>query len=95
MISKPVKIKPLKNYKIWIKFADNTEGEVDLSDLSGKGVFKEWESYENFNKVYIDEETGSIAWTKEIELDANNLYLKIIGKTFDQWKSEHLEHAAN
>ena len=28
-------VKALENYKIWVAYSDNTEGEVDLSHLTG------------------------------------------------------------
>lgn len=32
-------IRTLEGFLIWIKFSDNVEGVVDLSDVAGKGVF--------------------------------------------------------
>ena len=95
MISEPIKIEALDNYSLRIEFEDGTKGDVDLAHLNGKGIFKAWEDYNNFKKVYIDKETKSIAWSKEIEIDSNNLYLKIKGKTFYQWKKENLEYASD
>ena len=53
-------------------------GQIDLSSLNEKGVFKAWNNYEKFKSVYIDKETKSIAWDRNIELDTNNLYLQLI-----------------
>ncbi|HEX7050878.1 MAG TPA: DUF2442 domain-containing protein [Longimicrobiales bacterium] len=50
------------NYRLWIRFADGEEGEVDLSSLVGKGVFSRWEDPAAFEKVYVDAETGTVAW---------------------------------
>jgi hypothetical protein len=36
---KPVKVKALGGYTIWIEYADGVKGEVDLLYLAGKGVF--------------------------------------------------------
>ncbi|MDZ4712542.1 MAG: DUF2442 domain-containing protein [bacterium] len=95
MISIPIKVKPLENYKIWIEFEDGVNGELDLTFLQNKGVFKALNDHNVFKKIYIDVETKSVAWTKDIELDSNNLYLKLIGKTFEEWKSENIEYASN
>ena len=39
---KPIDVKALPGYKIWVRFADGTEGEADLSHLAGRGVFALW-----------------------------------------------------
>jgi hypothetical protein len=36
---RPLKVKALPNSKLWVKYSDGVEGEVDLSHLGGKGVF--------------------------------------------------------
>ena len=76
---KPILVKPLLNYKLWLQYADGIVGEVDLSHLAGKGVFAFWNNYTNFEKVYIGE-SGEIAWTNKIDLCPDALYLKITGK---------------
>lgn len=95
MSIKPIAVKALENYRIWLKFDDGTEGEADLSHLKGKGVFTFWDTENNFEKVYIDEESSAIAWSDIIELDSLNLYLKLTGKSFEEWRNEHVEHASN
>jgi hypothetical protein len=82
MISKPIIVKPLDNFKIWLEYEDGTKGEADRSHLKGNRVFKLWDNYDNFKKVYIDDETEAVAWNKEVELDPTNLFLKVVGKTF-------------
>jgi len=76
---KILEARPLDGYKIWLKFNDGTSGEVDLSHLSGKGVFAFWKDYSNFKKVMI-ENGRSLAWSDEIDLDADSLYLRLTGK---------------
>jgi len=93
MIVKPTEVKTINQYLIWLKFADNTEGQVDLSHLISKPVFKDWANPDFFNKVYINAETGAIAWNENIELCPDNLYLKIKGLTFEQWKTNTFTHA--
>ena len=88
MITKPIEVKPLEDYHIWIKYADNVNGKIDLSHLAGHGIFKAWDDETLFNKVYIDEETDAIAWNETIELCHNTLYLQLIGKSFSEWLKE-------
>jgi len=90
---RPIEVKTLPGFHLWLKFSDGTQGELDLSFLKGKGVFSYWEKKGNFETAYIDKETNSISWTDEIELDSFNMYLKLIGKSFEEWKAAQLEHA--
>ena len=78
-ILKILEIRPLDDYKIWLKFDNGTEGEVDLSHLTGKGVFAFWNNYENFKKDSM-ENGRSLTWSDEIDIDADSLYLKLTGK---------------
>lgn len=95
MISEPIEDKPLDNYRIFLKFIDGKEGIIDLSEFRGKGVFTAWDDNDLFTKVYIDKESKAIAWDENLELDVNNLYLKLVGKSFDEWRNEKLEYAPN
>jgi hypothetical protein len=52
---------------------------VDLSHLVGKGVFALWNNYHAFQQVYIGS-SGQIAWSDEIDLCPDAVYLKITGK---------------
>ena len=79
---KPLEVKALSNYKIWIKYTD-IEGEVDLSYLAGKGVFKAWDDIDFFKKVHIGS-GGEIAWDDKIDLCPDTIYMKLTGKTPEQ-----------
>ncbi|HKO99747.1 MAG TPA: DUF2442 domain-containing protein [Pyrinomonadaceae bacterium] len=77
---RPTLVRALQNYHLYLKFSDDTEGEVDLSDLAGRGVFEAWSKPGFFEKVYIGSHR-EIKWGNEIELCADSLYLKLTGKT--------------
>lgn len=76
----PVAAEPREGYRIWLRYADGVEGEVDLSHLAGEGVFTVWNNRRFFERVYISE-WRSIAWSDEIELCPDALYMEITGKT--------------
>ncbi len=80
---KPVEVKALPDYKLWVKYSDGVEGEVDLSHLVGKGVFSVWNDYSVFQKVYIGS-CGEIAWNDKIDICPDAVYMKVTGKTPDQ-----------
>lgn len=75
--TKIVACKPLENYRIWIRFDDGLEGEVDLNHLVGKGVFEAWNSIEFFNQVHVDLKSDTVAWGEDIDLDPYVLREKV------------------
>lgn len=79
MLHRIVAAKARQNYRLWVRFADGKEGEVDLSALVGKGVFARWADPEEFEKVYIDEEAGTTAWPGDIDLAPDALYRDVAG----------------
>ena len=80
---KPVEVKAPPDYKLWVKHADGVEGEVDLSHLAGRGVFVLWNDYAAFKKVYLGEH-GEIAWSDEIDICPDKVYMDITGKTSEE-----------
>jgi len=79
MMIEIVEAQPLAGYRIRLMFVDGVSGEVDLSHLAGKGVFKYWDQAENFYNVSVINGRW-LAWSDEIDLDADTLYLKLTGK---------------
>ena len=80
---KPLEIKTRPKYKLWIRYEDGVEGEVDLSHLAGKGVFKIWNDTRTFEKVKIGP-SGEITWNQNVDLCPDSLYLQITQKTPQQ-----------
>ena len=76
---KLLEAKAMPGHRLWLRFADGVEGEVDLTNLVGKGVFKTWENPEVFERVRV-ERGRSVAWGEGIDLCADSLYLEITGK---------------
>jgi hypothetical protein len=71
---------PRPNYRVWIRFDDGLEGEVDLNHLVGKGVFKAWKSIDFFNQVRVDPKTDTLSWGEDIDLDPYVLREKILSQ---------------
>jgi hypothetical protein len=61
-------------YRVHVRFSDGVEGEVDLSDLVGKGVFAAWSDPERFAHVSIDPDTHTLTWPGGIDLCPDRLY---------------------
>lgn len=95
MIPVPVKVRSKSKYVIHLEFSDGTKGDVDISHLANKGVFKAWEKGDFFSKVYLNKISSAVAWSDEIELCPDSLFLKLKGLTFEEWKSKKQSHATN
>jgi hypothetical protein len=76
---RPVEVRPLAGYRLWLRYQDGTEGEVDLSYLAGKGVFVSWQHEGVFAKVKLGSH-GQLEWPGDIDLCPDALYLKLTGK---------------
>lgn len=76
---KLVEVKAKPNYRLWLRYEDGVEGEIDLSSELGKGVFAYWNDPKNFEKVYIGE-SGQISWSDELDICPDSAYLDITGK---------------
>ena len=77
---KPIAVKPLPDFRIWLRYDDGVEGIVDLSDLAGRGVFAAWNDRQFFEAVRLGSH-GAIEWGAEIDLCPDAQYLKLTGKT--------------
>ena len=80
---KPIDVKALEGYRIWIKFEDGIEGELDLSHHAGRGVFEAWNDRQFFEAVRLSR-YQAIVWGDDMELCANALYMELTGKSVDE-----------
>ena len=75
---RPSQVKALEGHRIWIEFEDGVEGEVDLSDLVGRGVWQAWDDRSLFESVRITP-YRAIGWGDNDDLDmcADWAYAKV------------------
>ena len=79
-----VAVEARAGYKIWVQYADGPSGEVDLSELVGWGAYAAWGDVGFFRRVYIDAETGAIAWGGGVEVCPDAVYLAVTGLPYDE-----------
>jgi hypothetical protein len=77
---KLVNVTPQAGFKLHLEYDDGTSGEVDLSHLIGKGVFRALGDTAVFERVMVGEH-GEVRWTDDLELCADALYLQMTGKS--------------
>ena len=78
-MNRPTEVEPRDGHRIWLRFSDGTAGEVDLSYLVGRGVFKVWDGTARFETVHIAP-AGGIAWGEDAELCPDALYMRLTRK---------------
>lgn len=79
-MAQSTEVRALQNVRIWLRYDDGTEGEVDLSDLAGRGVFRAWNDMTFFHSVRLAAH-GAIAWGSDIDLCPDAMYLRLTGKS--------------
>jgi hypothetical protein len=87
---KITEVSVLDRYRLDLRFEDGTRGTVDLSYLVGKGVFRKWEDYQAFCQVRIGP-SGELAWSDDLDLCADALYLKVTGRQTRSIDKERLK----
>jgi hypothetical protein len=78
---KIIEARVLDSFRLYLKFSDGAEGEVDLSALAGQGVFAAWSDPAFFERVQINPSGRSLDWSDQIDLCADSLYLSLTGQT--------------
>ena len=69
-------------FKVWVRFENGVEGEADLSDLAGRGVFKRWtENPAEFGQVSVDPESGTVTWPGGLDVAPDRLYSEVLRTT--------------
>ncbi len=73
-------VAPQTGHTLHLEYEDGTTGDIDVSDLIGKGVFRALADTALFETVTVGE-YGEIRWTDDLELCADALYLQVTGKS--------------
>ncbi len=72
-------VKALSGCSIWIRYDDGSKGEVDLSDLTGRGVLGAWKDRTFFESVCLGSHSA-IEWGDQIDLCPDAIYMRLTGK---------------
>ena len=67
----------VRQYTIWLRFRDGTEGEIDLSgDLAGP-IFEPLTDQAYFQRFHVNTDTGTIEWPNRADFAPEFLYEKL------------------
>ena len=75
---RPVEVRALEPYRIWLRYDDGVNGEVNLSHLASRRLFAAWQDPSFFSAVRLDP-GGFVVWSDDIDLCGDALYLKLTG----------------
>lgn len=75
---RPVEVRALEPYRIWLHYDDGVEGEVDLSHLASRRLFAAWPDPSFFSAARLDP-GGFVVWSDDIDLCGDALYLQLTG----------------
>ena len=80
MLKDIVEVKPLGDYRLYLRFEDGVAGELDFAGrLRFEGVFAALRDPAVFAQVRIHLELGTIAWPNGADLDPDVLYAELSG----------------
>ena len=84
----PVSVEPRDSLKIWLEFNDGVSGELDMSHLKGKGVFKAWDDREFFKRVHVND-YNVVSWGftpngVELDFSPETMYARLLGLSLDE-----------
>lgn len=76
-----VEVKVIKNYTLYIRFENGTEGKVDISQIIPfEGIFAKLKDPEYFATVHLNEDLGTVVWDNGADLSPSYLYSMISEK---------------
>ena len=71
--------KVLDDYRVWLRFDDGVEGEVDFSHKPLTGVYAPWQDYDFFRQARIGE-FGELCWDDQLDFCPDALWLLVTGR---------------
>ena len=76
-----IEVKALGGYRLYLKFEDGVEGEVDFSELAPlDGVYEPLRDPAFFAKVRVNPDWGTICWPNDADADPMVLYARVTGR---------------
>jgi len=79
MLYDVVEVAARPGFRVWVRFEDGVEGEADLSDLAGRGVFERWTEHPSeFDEVAVDPESGTLVWPGGLDVAPDRLYSEVV-----------------
>jgi len=82
MLYDVVAVEARPDFKVWVRFENGVEGEADLSNLAGRGVFERWtRNPAEFAEVSVDPDSGTLTWPGGLDVAPDRLYSEVLRET--------------
>jgi hypothetical protein len=79
-----VEARPLGGYRVYLRFEDGVEADLDLGEsIRFEGVFAPLRDPARFAELRVDPELGTLCWPGGADLDPEVLYARATGKPID------------
>lgn len=78
-MKKIIALKVLEQYRVWLRFDDGVEGEVDFSDKRRTGVYAPWRDYSYFRRAQVGQH-GELRWDDQLDFGPDSLWLQVTGR---------------
>jgi len=72
-----IDVRYVKDYVLWVKFEDGSEGEVDLATSLRGPVFQPLKEIAFFKQVRVSSELGTIVWPNGADIAPETLHQRI------------------
>ncbi len=83
-----VEVRPLDGYRLFLRFEDAVEGEVDVAKMIRfEGVFAALGDRSEFLKVRVNDDIGTICWPNGADLDPDVLYARVTGEPLPHFEA--------
>ena len=82
MLKDIVEVSVRPPHKLWVRFEDGVNGEVDIAAATGfAGVFATLRDEAAFASVMVNSELGTVQWPNGADLDPDVMYASISGSS--------------
>jgi hypothetical protein len=72
-----IEVRYVRDYTVWIKFDDGTQGDVDISRSFKGPVFEPLRDREFFKQVRVNPDLGTIVWPNGADVAPETLYERV------------------
>ena len=77
MLPRVIEVRHVAAYRVWIRFSDGREGEIDLEAELWGPVFEPLRDISEFAKLRVEPELDTVVWPNGADLSPDWLYSQL------------------